>query len=935
MIYRKKILTASIATCLSLAAAAHADEATQASVPSAVRTPDGAAPSAEQAVPADTTSTSGGTAKKKNANDPQELETVIVTGIRDSLKKSLDTKRNADVHVEVVTADDIGKMPDKNVADSLARLPGVNTSSASANEGGFDENDRVSMRGTNPSLTQTLINGHSVSSGDWFVLNQTGLVGRSVSYTLLPSELVGQVVVHKTAQASDIDGGVAGSVDIQTRKPLDFSNPVTVEATVGAVYAELPDKTDPQFSGLVNWTSADRTFGLLLQAFYEDRHQRRDGQELLGYSQIAPGSPVAQAHPDLANVYYPNLLGATEFTGERKRKGGYMDAQWAPNSQFSADLSVFTSNLTASNYNRNYMLWGGHFINGGNGQAPDPGYVVRNGTLVSANFSAVPGTQYGVYDQISRPDEGSDSQFVALNMVFNATDSLSFKGELGDTKGNGKTPTQDVAEWNFGLGSGAAYNFHGTNSPASWNVGSESPSIGPQSLSWIFGDQNVDVKDDEDWARLDGDYVFGNGVFTDLKFGGRYTDHERKSENVIGQGPTSDAFTEANWPQGLSFYPGNYGDGLGGGPFPTGVWFFTPDQLAAFNAKYTNRSLPGRADWNSDYKLDETKSALYTQADFDGEGWSANIGLRYVHTEEDVIANVAVDASTPGAITTSAFGPYLPTEFKNTYNDWLPSGNVKFDLQDDLVLRLAASKTMTLADYSALAGPISLAPPAAPGAEGSGSGSNPDLKPVTSNNFDTSLEWYFAPRSLLAASLFYMDLTDYIGYGSVTKTFKTFNTANPDGFDAQYILTVPINSSGSVKGLELSFEMPLWEHFGINANYTYADGEETGGGPLVGTSKDTYNVGGYYEDNHFNARLAYTYRSSFYSGLDRSTAFYQAGIGNLAATLGWRFDEHWAISFDALNLNDPKLKYYALNQDQPRAFYDNGRQYYFNLHIKW
>ncbi len=115
-------------------------------------------------------------------------------------------------------------MPDKNIADSLSRVPGVTTSSAGANEGGFDENDRISMRGTNPSLTQTLLNGHNVASGDWFVLNQVQQVGRSVSYTLLPSELVDQVVVHKSSQASLVEGGVAGSVDIITRKPLDFAS---------------------------------------------------------------------------------------------------------------------------------------------------------------------------------------------------------------------------------------------------------------------------------------------------------------------------------------------------------------------------------------------------------------------------------------------------------------------------------------------------------------------------------------------------------------------------------------------------------------------------------------------------------------------------------------------------------------------------------------
>src|SRR5689334_11370673 len=194
MTYRKSILCASIVAALSLSAVVHADDQT-----------------AEQ--------------KKTAAKKTDELETIVVRGIRESLQRSLDSKREAAAHVEVITAEDVGKMPDKNIADSLSRVPGVTISSASATEGGFDENDRVSMRGTNPSLTQTLINGHGVSSGDWFVLNQTGTVGRSVSYSLLPSELVGQVIVHKTAQASQIEGGVVGTVDIRTRKPLDFNKP--------------------------------------------------------------------------------------------------------------------------------------------------------------------------------------------------------------------------------------------------------------------------------------------------------------------------------------------------------------------------------------------------------------------------------------------------------------------------------------------------------------------------------------------------------------------------------------------------------------------------------------------------------------------------------------------------------------------------------------
>ena len=180
-----------------------------------------------------------------------------------------------------------------------------------------------------------------------------------------------------------------------------------------------------------------------------------------------------------------------------------------------------------------------------------------------------------------------------------------------------------------------------------------------------------------------------------------------------------------------------------------------------------------------------------------------------------------------------------------------------------------------------------------------------------------------------------MDLTSYIGFGHVTQTFKTFNQQYPQGFDAQYVLTVPINSSGSVKGAELAYEQPFFDNFGVALNYTYADGKETGGGPLVGTSKNTYNASAYYEDDHFNARISYTRRSSFYSGLDRSTAFFQDSIGNLSASLGYKLDDNWSFTLDALNLNNPELKYYALNRDQPRAFYVNGRPYYFTVHFKF
>ena len=294
------------------------------------------------------------------APSDQGLQEVVVTGIRYSLEKSLETKRNADSVIDVVTAEDIGKMPDKNIADSLQRVPGITISSAGASEGGFDENDRVSMRGTNPSLTQTLINGHNIAAGDWFVLDQTSTVGRSVSYTLLPSELVSSIIVHKSSEADLVEGGVAGSIDIITRKALDFPKPFTFEATWARCTRTCRARATRRPAHWSTGTTMPATSACWCRVSTRSVTCEREGVELLGYDTISPTSAMALAHPDLSGVQYPTDIGAALFTQKRTRKGGLVDIEWRPTDNLSLDLSGFLSNLDAPNYNRNFLLWNTH-----------------------------------------------------------------------------------------------------------------------------------------------------------------------------------------------------------------------------------------------------------------------------------------------------------------------------------------------------------------------------------------------------------------------------------------------------------------------------------------------------------------------------------------------------------------------------------------------
>ncbi len=895
---RKTMLSASIVAALGFAGNAMAQQTT--------------APAQGQA-PATTSS-----------QDATDLDAVIVTGIRASQEKSLDTKRNAATHIEAVTAEDVGKLPAHNVADTLQRLPGVSTSSSSANEGGFDENDRISLRGTSPSLTQTLVNGHTIGSADWFILSQTETVGRSVSYSLLPSEIVNQAIVNKTSEARFIEGGSAGSVNVITRKPLEFANQISAEGTLGAVYSDLPGSTKPQVSGLFNYKNDANTFGFMAQLFYQERELRRDGQEIVGgFSTIRAvddngvATPISITNPDLVGVKYPSLPGSAYFTQTRERKGGLLELQAKPSDDLTLGLSAFYSDMDARNYNRNYMLWTGNFVER---QAPLPGYVVQDGVLVKADYAAAPGGAYGIYDMISRPESAAKTGYVTFDADWNINESFNLKTQIGYTKGQGETPTQNIAEVVTGT-SGGGWQVRGTDSTVNWYLNNPS---GPTTNGFgTWGIQYFDVIDTENWINADFTWYGNGGVLSSINFGARYAEHEREVNSPYGSDPGNIAGALAGAPVGN--YPGDFGSALGGS-FPTNIWYFTQSALEdAVKNNSTVRKDGARHNYASEFNIVEDNAAAYVQFNFEGDNWSGNAGLRYVDIQQDIQYYRSLAGTSVPPDVSSLFGNFQIVRDKNSHDRVLPSANFRYNFNEDWVLRLAASQTMTMPDYSALAGAVSLSNLTHTGTSG-----NSDLDPIISTNFDASLEWYFTERGLLAASIFAMDLDNYVKYGTETRAYVNDQT----GMVENYAVTMPINSDGKVKGVELTWEQPIGDYFGLSANYTYADGEADGGQPLVGTSKNTYNLSGWFENDRWNARIGYTFRSSFYHGMLRANQYFQDDFGTLSASVGFKATDWMSITLDALNLNDPELNYYVAD-GAPQAFYNNGRQYYLNFRFKY
>ena len=881
-----------------------------------------------------------------------EGEVIVVTGIRASLQQSLAVKRNATANVEVITAEDVGKMPDKNVADSLQRLPGVNISSSAAGSGGFDENDRVSLRGTSPSLTQTTINGHAIASGDWFVLDQVGgAVGRSASYSLLPSEIVGQVVVRKSPTADLIEGGVAGTVDVITRKPLDFKNPLSFEASLQAVHATLAGKTDPQFSALANWKNSTNTVGVLVQGFSEKRSLRRDGQELLQWSQIPANGPVATAHPDLANVWYPRLIGSSLFEQERHRKGGLVDIQFKPSRDFSAEATYFTSKLEASNYNRNYMsdMLGSGALGGG--VSPDT-YTVRNGTLTSASFAnrgtAATPLRYGIVDDIVREGAFAKSDFLDLSFKYRVSDAFVLKGQGGKTRGTGATPSQGVYEGDVN-NSGVSYQLNGLGSPATVKFPAIDTSVFTGTiLDWVFGLSPATTSDEETYAQLDAEYRVDMGPFNGIKFGARGTKHER-SNFTVAQGPnwanTEPGTANTNPAWNGTVYPSDFGADLGG-DFPRNVWQIDRAILNAWGDLHSNRSLD-RTYYSDMFALTEKTKAFYVSGDMEGEGWSGNLGVRVVRTEGTSNGYQIVPNQVPGAnLPAYPWGGFVQkTAIDNNHTQVLPSLNLKFDVRPDVVARFGVSRTMTRPDFGALGGTVSLTDETH-----TGNGGNAMLQPVISNNIDATVQWYFAPRALASVGLFYMDLHDYVGFGVSRGTFIDSRASERTGTPvfAEYSITSPVNVGASIKGAEMALQLPLGQGFGVDGNVTLADSQQdfgtcpamqnvTTSSPcdMLGASKVTANAGAFFENDKFNARISYAWRSSYLAAQDRGTPLYQDAVGQLAVSFNYSLTRNLTLTFSGQNLNNPILKNYNYNKDQPARFYANGAQYYAGLRLKY
>ena len=859
-----------------------------------------------------------------NASQPDD---IVVNGYRESVAKSLEVKRNLSVVGDIISAEDIGKFPDRNVAEALQRVPGIVINRE------FGEGERVSLRGTAPNLTKTLLNGHAVATADWFILEQLSAT-RSFNYLTLPADIVGQLDVYKSPQADVEEGGIGGTINVHTRNPLDLKS-LEVSGSLQAVYSDLSDKVNPQGSALVSWHNQAGTFGILVGGVYQRRETRRDGVETLGYF-----TPIGASTGD---AQVPSLIGSTLFQQNRERYGGNIGIQFKPTDTLEINVTGLYSRFNANNLNENYLAWGANALGGG-GTLTNA--TVKNGTVVSGTITSTPTGRAVVYDAIERKAY-AETWSGDFDAVWKPSDTATLHFKAGYTEAHGNTASQPFYEG----GAPGSFTYDLTGFVPQVKFTGVDPTK-PNDLIFDFASLNkVTNLDKETYAYVDYEQALDMGPLTAIKIGGKFTDHDRVTAYLgttygsfylplAGSGCDGGPCTSADFAGELT--PGNFLNTIALPGTLSSYFQVDPkklsDLLNAVPGATENRLI--NPPYN--FSINEKTYGGYGMAKFGGDRWKGNVGVRVISTKQHTEGNI-VGTGGPGSVT-NAFGNFTPSVDTRTYTDVLPSINLSYDVMPNLVARFAAGRTMARPDYTDIVPAVSLNPGSL-----TGTGGDPSVKPYRANQYDLSIEWYPDRDTIVAAAFYYKDIQSYIVNTTTTEIFPvqtstpnlslctTTPTTVPDNL---YNCTFEINrrsngSGGRNEGVELQVSRPIWGGFGAILNYTYSNAKADNGDPIPGNSKHAVNVTGYYEKGPVSARLSYNYRSAFFINIDRATPLNQGATQSLDASASLQLNRQISLTFDAINLTDDKIEQYAGTRDRPRAIYDNGRQYYFGARFRY
>jgi len=866
--------------------------------------------------------------------DAPSAADIIVTGLRASQQASIDLKRAAINQVDSITTQDIGKLPEQNVAESLQRIPGV-TITRNGGDGQF-----VSVRGLGPQFNVVTLNGRTLATDN---------IGREFSFDILPSELIAGADVFKSPMARLNGASIGATVDIRTLRPLTQKSFV-LAGSFDMQYDDLSAKWNPRASAVVSWHNADETIGASLVASYQKRNVRVDSFDIgAGWVRHSNNDDyykgrVASSVGTFNNVIMPSNISPSMSFSDRERIGlsGTIQAKATEELTFTGD--AFYSRLDQ--------------LDTGSGLAYDFSGGTLSKMVVGSNNRAVY-QQFtgGTMDQIvTRTPRKADTLLIGGNLTWDHG-PLKISGDLSASRATRRgnddqyfstiRRTNTTMEWDSRTGS-PIFNLAFSN-PGYANAPTDLSHIGAHYE--FAGGTNTTDKTLE--AHIDGEWSPTDDV--KISIGAARENRDKLASTIAQPGASQCAFCggQVYYPLPSSLFsvtPSNWFPGYDGNTIRQWVTY-DPREMARTLAGFKSTA-PGFVGYQRPvydpaqssvvkervwigYLMFDVKTELGTMP------LAINTGVRFEDTNfsSDGAAQTIISAVSNGTgQNTIVLSPVVPVGFKGHYTDLLPSFNARLDLTDKLVIRADASRVMsrpTLTDLSPAQSILSN-----PGNEQITRG-NPNLLPFRASQVGAAVEWYIDRYSLLSGAVFYKSIDSFVS-----------RSTSPQKVDQiTFQVNTPTNGKGAVvKGFELNYRQafrnlpsPL-DGLGVQANYTYTASDANYENQVTGTSygleglsKNSYSLVGFYEKYGLQARVAYSWRDKYLAQANgrNGLPLYFASYGQIDASLMYDINSHLTLSANALNLNNAKEFTYSEVPEQVFGYRLTGRRYLIGLRAKF
>lgn len=907
---------------------------------------------------------------------------IVVTGLRGSLQRNLDIKRESSGVVDVISAEDIGKFPDSNVAASLQRLPGVSIQRS----GSRGEPTGITVRGFGGDFNTTLYDGRRISTA-------TG--GRQIDFSTVGVDFIGQLSVMKTPDVSLSSSSIGATVDIQF--PNAFDHPgFRLAATGSGSIQDRADKIVPTGGLLISNTFADDTIGVLADVIYTRRDTDTNRVYVSGWpgGNFAPCQLTAACTPaQLANKtlpgWFPQQYGAEQQRVRDERVDARISLQYHPSEELmvTLDNNFSRQNVTQDNYA--FGVW----FNQGD---------LRNVTL-DENGTAVDFTQAGTPTDFTAAlnKQILQTNQTGLNVTYDATANLTFEADVAYAK-SWLNPGDTIGSKNGDIGYGGdlantlRFTVDGNSKDAFPTISNFGP--GGDGANWanqaLIGSHvavNQTQKNTDELAQFRGSATWKQDNLT-LKAGGQYY---QDTFNFRNQSTFTNNFWQAyagygapsGRDTGIAPLPADLYQGsisLDGfipgfdGALPPSVFVFSPVAYQNYLSSLGNpqaQNIPGfnygsvegftgafdeAVDPGSVLRVREKTWSLFFSASFQAEvgglPFTLNAGVRNEATNLSATGQgrlptqIVTSSADPTLLTVSGYTDIQAVTNKSSYSYLLPSFDAKLELTDNLILRVDASRTLTRPTLNLLNPVLSVGSGQRVGAL-SASGGNPNLRPYLADNFDIGAEWYYQRNSYLSVGLFLKNVSNFI-VGGVTRQPINGVVDPTTGAPASFAVSQQINGpDATVRGVELALQHVFANSgFGFQANATlvdtnrpYDDTNISQTGFAVTGLANSANFVGFYDKDGFQLRAAVNWRDKYLLqfGQNQNTGSFGAEPTfvnqsfQVDLTTSYDFSRNFSVFAEALNVNNNQQSTHGRYSNQLLDVFDYGRRYTLGLRYRY